>query len=166
MDAAGGLILLSILILLAKEPSASIRIGHPLFLAVATCLALPLLALVPGGLRAWCVPGCQDVPLHADWALPCSRPCCCAPTSRGFPHQPAAPCACGCPLHPCRYVRRREQVLLLFFVVALSYQQAASNHLDSHVSKARHLCMHARLAAAARAAIAAGPAGERGAAAV
>ncbi len=53
MDAAGSLILLAILILLAKDPSAVVRVGHPLFAALAANLSLPLLALMPGPLRNW-----------------------------------------------------------------------------------------------------------------
>ena len=53
MDAAGSLILLSILILLAKDPTAVVRVGHPLFVALAANLSLPLLALAPGPLRNW-----------------------------------------------------------------------------------------------------------------
>lgn len=55
MDAAASLLLLSILILLAKERNATLRIGHPLTCTVAAILSLPLLALVPGSFRAWCV---------------------------------------------------------------------------------------------------------------
>jgi hypothetical protein len=55
MDAAGALILLSILILLAKDPVADTPVGHPLFLAMAAVLALPLLTLGPAPLRTWWV---------------------------------------------------------------------------------------------------------------
>lgn len=53
MDAAASLLLLSILILLSKERNAQLRLGHPLVAAVAACLCLPLLALLPGSFRAW-----------------------------------------------------------------------------------------------------------------
>ncbi|KAL4444369.1 hypothetical protein ABPG75_012106 [Micractinium tetrahymenae] len=87
MDAAGSLILFSILVLLSKEPSCRVRIGEPAFCAVAAALALPLAALLPGAPRAW-------------------------------------------------YVRRREQLLQLFFLVVLIYQQAVHNFIDSHASRA------------------------------
>jgi hypothetical protein len=50
--------LLSILILLAKDPVADTPVGHPLFLAMAAVLALPLLTLGPAPLRTWWVGGC------------------------------------------------------------------------------------------------------------
>ena len=53
MDAAASLLLLSILILLSKERNAQLQLGHPLVAAVAACLCLPLLALLPGSFRAW-----------------------------------------------------------------------------------------------------------------
>ena len=57
MDAAGALILLAILILLAKDPVAATPVGHPIFLAMSAVLALPLLTLGPAPLRTWCVVG-------------------------------------------------------------------------------------------------------------
>jgi hypothetical protein len=53
VDATGCLILLSILILLAKQPAAVVGVTHPLFLALAASLALPLLVLAHGPLRVW-----------------------------------------------------------------------------------------------------------------
>ncbi len=55
MDAAAGLLLLGVLILLCKEPASEMRIGHPLPTLVAAMLALPVLALMPGALRSWWV---------------------------------------------------------------------------------------------------------------
>lgn len=42
-----------------------------------------------------------------------------------------------CLLLPCRYVARREHVLLAFFLCALLFQQATTNHIDSHVTQVR-----------------------------
>lgn len=53
VDATGCLILLSILILLAKQPAAVVGVTHPLFLALAASLALPLLVLAHGPFRVW-----------------------------------------------------------------------------------------------------------------
>ncbi|KAL4858655.1 hypothetical protein ACK3TF_001594 [Chlorella vulgaris] len=55
VDATGCLILLSILILLTKQPAAVVGVTHPLFLALAASLALPLLVLAHGPLRVWYV---------------------------------------------------------------------------------------------------------------
>ncbi|PRW56636.1 Arginine--tRNA cytoplasmic [Chlorella sorokiniana] len=86
MDAASGLLLLGVLILLCKEPASEVRIGHPLATMVAAMLVLPVLALLPGALRSW-------------------------------------------------YVRHRERLLLLFFLVALTYQQASVNFVNSHFAR-------------------------------
>lgn len=65
VDAASGLLLLGVLILLCKDPASAVRMGHPLPMLVAAILALPVLALVPGTLRAWWVPpGRLREPLH------------------------------------------------------------------------------------------------------
>ena len=60
MDAAAGLFLLGVLILLSKSPSTALRAGHPLVTLLGAMLALPLLALAPGPLRAWWVGPAAD----------------------------------------------------------------------------------------------------------
>ena len=75
MDAAGALILLSILILLAKDPVADTPVGHPLFLAMTAVLALPLLTLGPAPLRTWwvlrpCLLRCRAVGLVCVCTVP------------------------------------------------------------------------------------------------
>lgn len=47
---------------------------------------------------------------------------------------------------PARYVRHRERLLLLFFLVALTYQQANVNFSASHFARVRPACSWVRAA--------------------
>lgn len=73
--------------------------------------------------------------------LPSGRPA--PPMLLHLPHAkpPCVPSLLHLPTaHPpcqCRYVRHRERLLLLFFLVALTYQQANVNFVSSHFAKVR-----------------------------